>query len=560
MAETKEKKDTPQIDWNKADLRSVDAEGVAQFGPAYNPPHPKETPTPSPTTGKAKKLEIGKGRPGQSNEQIAKAQASGMGRVEEGFVGANRVTPQTAALDAAIEMQKKHIELWKGGKQLSDIMKDMLAPELSDEEKAQIKEDVPKAKRGALDYLLNTGPEQLERPEINRQQIAMEMIGIGVANSVASIIQATSSSFPGMVTDAGALGAAEGFEGVHKGIMLTKEQQRETDLKQHEINIRYKDDVRAAINDYENELTMEEREYARAKSNALAAKIATAQAQMQAITTADGNIAAYGIQKERLLNESEEAYQDRLQRAQIHNRSMREERAKMTFQFQKQLDFMQEQAQKNFVKYNIPDKQVAEAVVANNAAGVDPVLMTTSDSRMSQYLSTGVADAQEATNIALWAGSNLSIAANATGAEVNTIEDGKLKKQVANTVWYLTETTGAFNVTPEVISAIKEDAADTSGDQGGTATVLDSGTAVRVGARTWAAFTKANPGVETQEFVSTNSEPRINKQFGSGAAHAAAQNLWGRAFFTKLGEPLTKGKKIAQPAKGDLPEQLAVSQ
>lgn len=568
MAE--EKKKAKEIDWSKADLRSVDAEAAAQFGPAYDPedpPYSKETPTVRPTNGKAKRLEITKGKPGPSNKQVAEAQVAAMGRVEEGFVGANRVDPKTAALDAAIETNKKYKELWKGGKELRDIMTDMLAPELSPEEEAQIKEDVPQARRGALDFLLNTGPEQLERPEINKRQVAMELIGIGIANSISSIIQSTSSQFPGMTPDVGAMGAAEGFEGIRKGIALTKEQQRETDMKQHEINIRYKDDVRAAINDYENELTMEEREYARAKTQALAAKIATAQAQMEAIQTAEGNISALGIQKERLQNESEEQYQNRLQRAQIHNRQLREERAKMTFQFQKQLDFMQEQAQKNFVKYNIPDKEIANAIVANNVAGVDPVLMTTSDARLSQYLGSGAMSAQEATDVAMWAGPNLAIAANATGAALNAITDAKLKKQVSNTIWYLTETTDGYNIPQEVIAAIKEDAADQSTDQGGTATVLDSGTAVRIGARTWAEFKKANPEVEieTQEFVTMGeggrkSKPGISRKFGDSAAHAAAQNLWGRALFRKLGEPLTAGTKIAQPASGMLPETLAVSQ
>lgn len=526
----------------------------------------EKTATPAPT-GKAKRLELKTGTRGPSNDEVAAAQVSGMSKVEEGFVGANRVTPQTAALDEAIAMNKRYKELWAGGKELRDIIADVVAPELSTEEQAKIKAEVPEARRGALDYLLNTGPEQLERPEVNKRQVAMELLTVGITNSIANIIQSASGA-SGLVPVAGAQGMEENLGSIQKGIMLTKEQQRETDLKQHEINMRYKDDVRAAIDDYENELTIEQREYVKMKSQAIAEKVATAQTQLQAIQGAEGNIAAYGIQKEKLANESEESYQDRLQRAQMHNKQMRADRVKLAFETQKQLDFMQDQNNKGFMKYALSTKDLALAVVANNAAGVDPNYMTTSDQRLSGYLGQGYMTSQEATNVANYAGSQLSVAANATGDFVNAIPDANIKKQVANTVWFLTEATDGYNVTTDVVKAIQEDIAAGESGEGGSATILDSGTGVRVGARAWEAFKKANPDIvaEGTEFVSTlqagetgrASKEVITRKFGDGAGHAAAQNIWGRSFFRKLSDPLQKSILVSQPKNGISAAEAAV--
>jgi hypothetical protein len=128
-------------------------------------------------------------------------------------------------------------------KKIVQLKADLLFP--TEDEKKQIRADIPQADRSALDYLLNNAPTQLEKPEVNAKQQAIELMGTAMVMAGSSIANYFTSK-TGTTVDPGARVAGELYPAQLERINLTEQQRRDIELKQAAIDIQYRNDVVAA--------------------------------------------------------------------------------------------------------------------------------------------------------------------------------------------------------------------------------------------------------------------------------------------------------------------------
>lgn len=171
-------------------------------------------------------------------EDAAVAAALEAYKKEIGTKGAGYQT-YTPDLQGYKDMLTAETDIAKKQKEFMDAKLALLFP--NDEEKAQIKKDIPQASSDALDYLLNNPPPQLAKPELSAKQMAAEMIGTSLVNIAASVSNVVLGR--GLTPDPGAMAAAEIFPAQLQRINLTEDKIREIEMKQAAIDINYRNDV-----------------------------------------------------------------------------------------------------------------------------------------------------------------------------------------------------------------------------------------------------------------------------------------------------------------------------
>ena len=173
---------------------------------------------------------------GGEDAEVAAAMAQYQAAGGEKGAGYQTYTPD---LKGYKDMLAAETDIAKKQKEYMDAKLALLFP--NEEEKAQIKKDIPQASTDALDYLLNNPPPQLEKPELSAKQMAAEMIGVSLVNIAASVSNGLLTR--GMTPDPGAMSAAENFPAQLNRIEKTEAERREIEMKQAAIDINYRNDV-----------------------------------------------------------------------------------------------------------------------------------------------------------------------------------------------------------------------------------------------------------------------------------------------------------------------------
>lgn len=173
---------------------------------------------------------------GSEDEAVAAAMAQY--RKDGGEKGAGYQT-YTPDLQGYKDMLAAETDIAKKQKEYMDAKLALLFP--NEEEKAQIKADIPQASTDALDYLLNNPPPTLAKPELSPRQMAAEMIGVSLVNIAASVSSGILGR--GLTPDPGAMSAAENFPAQLNRIEKTEAERREIEMKQAAIDINYRNDV-----------------------------------------------------------------------------------------------------------------------------------------------------------------------------------------------------------------------------------------------------------------------------------------------------------------------------